>query len=212
MSATREQADGSGHVAVVLAAGGSRRLGRPKQLLTRDGESLLRRTVFLAQSTAPVRTLVVLGAEHKRLSDSLRGLDCQCVVNPDWQSGIAGSLATAAVAMSGHDGSVLIVGCDQPALSSEHLHALLRGAASASSRSAATLHGLLPGVPAVVPARWLQDIRHGDGDRGLGPRLRSLSPDQLFVLDAPELQFDVDTEADVVAAINRGWLDAEDVG
>lgn len=200
------------HVAIVLAAGGSRRLGRPKQLLTRDGETLLRRAVRLAQSTAPLQTVVVLGADHERLSDVLDGLDCQCVINPAWQSGIAGSLATAAAALSGHEGPTLVVGCDQPALSSAHLHALLQGAASASSRCAATMHGELPGIPVVVPKHWLLGIERGDGDSGLGPRIRGLSRNRVFALDAPELRFDVDTGDDVDDAIARGWLDPGNAG
>lgn len=187
-------------------------MGRPKQLLTRDGETLLRRAVRLAQSTAPVHTVVVLGADYQLLSEHLGGLDCQVVVNPVWQPGVAGSVATAAVAMSGHAGPVLIAGCDQPGLSAVHLQALLQGAASAPSGCAASMHGVLPGIPVVVPVRWLRDIERDDGDHGLGPRLRTVPHDRLFRLDAPELQFDIDTEVDVDAAIKRGWLDPENAG
>ena len=43
------------HAAIVLAAGGSLRLGRPKQLLVRDGETLIHRAVRLATDTTPVK-------------------------------------------------------------------------------------------------------------------------------------------------------------
>ena len=56
----------SAHDAVVLAAGGSRRLGQPKQLLTRDGETLVHRGVRLAMETAPRRLLVIVAGKRKR--------------------------------------------------------------------------------------------------------------------------------------------------
>lgn len=194
------------HAAVVLAAGGSRRLGRPKQMLTRDGETLVHRAVRLAQETSPRRLLAVVGAYREQVAAGLSGLDCDIVANPDWERGLAGSLRAASIALGGHEGAVLVVGCDQPALSLAQLHALLEGAATASSRCAASLHDGLPGIPAVVPHAWLSPAMAG-GDRGFGARLRGLPPAALFTLDAPELGFDLDTEHDVGVAIARGWVD-----
>lgn len=195
------------HAAVVLAAGGSRRLGHPKQLLTRDGEPLVHRAARLAHETSPHRLLVVVGAYRDEIAAALSGIDCDIASNPGWERGLAGSLHAAGVALAGHDGAVLIVGCDQPALSHAQLHALLEGAAAASSRCAATLHDGLPGIPAVVPHAWLSPTAMVDGDRGFGARLRGLPPATLFTLDAPDLGFDLDTEQDVRAAIARGWVD-----
>lgn len=198
------------HAAVVLAAGGSRRLGRPKQLLTRDGEALVHRAARLARETSPRRLLVVVGACQDDVVAALPGVDGEIVSNPAWDRGLAGSLRAAGAALAGHEGAVLIVGCDQPALKRTHLHALLDGAATASSRCAATLHDGLPGIPAVVPRAWLSEM--ADGDRGLGARLRGLPLAALFTLDAPELGFDLDTEEDVRAAIARGWVDQPPAG
>jgi molybdenum cofactor cytidylyltransferase len=96
------------------------------------------------------------------------------------------------------------------------LQALLDGAAAADSRCAATLHDGLPGIPAVVPRALLTQAsmpdRHHDHDRGLGAHLRKLPRSAIFVLDAPELGFDLDTEDDVRAAIARGCVDASMAG
>lgn len=194
------------HAALLLAAGGSRRLGRPKQLLTRDGETLVHRAARLLRETAPRRLVVVVGARREAIEAAIAGLDAEPVANDDWQAGLSGSLRSAARAMAGFDGAVLVAACDQPAMEARHLQALLAGARDAASRCAATPHDGLPGIPAVVPAAWLPQAAQA-GDRGLAARLRALPRDALFLLDAPALAFDIDTPIDVDAAVARGWLD-----
>lgn len=197
------------HDAVVLAAGGSQRLGRPKQLLARDGEPLVHRAVRLALETSPRRMLVVVGAHRDRIADAVSGLACEIVPNPLWERGLAGSLQAAAESLGEGESVVLVASCDQPALEAAHLHALLDGADGAASHCAATRHhGDVPGVPACVPRALLTEMHASEGDHGLGPRLRALPRKALWMLDAPELAFDLDTEDDVRAAIDRGWLDA----
>ncbi len=226
------------HDAVLLAAGGSRRLGRPKQLLMREGEPLVRRAARLALATAPRRLLVVTGGAGDAVAAALDGLVWQRVHHAGWATGLAGSLRAAGDVL-GADASpsVLLVGCDQPALASAHLHALLAGSAAVSSGCAATRHAearlaARVGIPAVVPADWLRGgsrpmttgrapmAQAGPGgaaardngshpDRGLGQRLRALPPASLWMLDAPDLRCDIDTRDDMRAAIARGWLDAD---
>lgn len=198
----------SSHVAVVLAAGGSRRLGRPKQLLSRDGETLVHRAARLAHETSPQRLLVVVGAHRDAVVAALSDLACEIVFNPEWERGLAGSVHAAAAMLAGHDGAVLIVGCDQPALTHPHLQALLDGAATAASQCAATSHDGLPGIPVVVPRAMLSQASMPDDERGLGAQLRELPCTAIFTFDAPELGFDLDTGDDVRTAIARGWLDA----
>lgn len=197
------------HAAIVLAAGGSRRLGRPKQLLRRAGETLLHRAARLASETNPQRVLVVLGAHRDSCELALADIACDIVINEDWQSGMAGSLRVAAAALAGHRASTLLLACDQPALETAYLQQLLAGAVTASSGCAATLHADKRGVPAVVAPSLLAEAARLQADHGLGGRLRLLPDDAVWTLRAPELEFDLDTEADVEAAIARGWLDAD---
>lgn len=193
------------HVAVVLAAGGSSRLGMAKQLLLRDSETLIHRTVRLVAATRPARIIVVLGANAERLATELADIPHTPVVNAGWHTGLAGSLRAAALHVPKNH-AVLIVACDQPALEEHHLRLLLAGADAVPARSAATdIDGVL-GIPAVVPGEWFADL-DAQGDRGFRDRLRSLPVDAVFRLQAQELALDIDTPAELRDAVQAGLLD-----
>lgn len=194
------------HNAIVLAAGGSTRLGRPKQLLRRAGETLVHRVVRLALATQPLRTLVICGGNSEEVRAAISDLPVKIVFNPDWREGLASSLRLAAAALADDESPVLIVGCDQPALEHDHLQRLLEGA-TGSLRCAATLHGVSPGVPVVANALLLRSAFKLQGDKGLRGLLQALPADSLYLLEAPELEFDLDTPGDVEGAVRRGLID-----
>ena len=196
------------HVAIVLAAGGSRRLGAPKQLLMRGGETLVHRAVRLAMATHPQRLLLVVGAHAEEVREAVADLRVDILTNDAWQEGLASSLRVAVGALSEDDASALILGCDQPALEQIHLQRLLAGAAASSSGCAATRHASARGVPAVVKAAVLGEARDLQVDRGLRGSLQRLPSDSIFLLEAVEMEFDLDTPADVEKAIIDGLLDS----
>jgi molybdenum cofactor cytidylyltransferase len=211
----------AGHCAVVLAAGGSRRLGRPKQLLRREGETLVHRVVRLAMATGPQRVLVICGAHEHGIRDAVADLTMErlaveCVYNAQWQEGLASSLRVAAASLAGHAGATLLLACDQPALEAHHLDELFTRAAASASGCAATRHGeegdIRAGIPAVVSSSILQSAMDLHGDHGLRHALNTQAADALGWLDAPELQFDLDTADDVARARRQGWLDPLDEG
>jgi molybdenum cofactor cytidylyltransferase len=194
------------HVAIVLAAGGSRRLGMPKQLLMRGGETLVHRAVRLAAATQPRRLLLVIGAHADEVRKAVADLRIEILINNEWQEGLASSLRAAVGALD-DDASALILGCDQPALEQIHLQRLLAGAAASSSGCAATRHGTARGIPAVANAAVLREARDLHGDSGLRGSLQQLSSDSLYLLEAVELEFDLDTPADVEKAVAEGLID-----
>ena len=195
------------HVAVVLAAGGSTRQSRPKQLLTRDGEALVHRAARLALASGAARVRVIVGAHADDVVAVVRDLPVECLVNPRWNEGLAGSVRVALDALAAHDRATLLLTCDQPALDLVHVQALLAAARAAPSGSAATRFGDRVGVPAVVAPTMLRAARDLQGDRGLRDVLNAAGAG-VIACDAPDLGVDIDTPEDVAEAVLRGWLDA----
>ncbi|MGX5728999.1 nucleotidyltransferase family protein [Pseudoxanthomonas beigongshangi] len=193
------------HDAVVLAAGGSRRLGQAKQLLTRDDETLVHRCVRLAAATGPQRLLLITGSHADAVAAAVADLPVDIHRNADWEEGLASSLRLAAGVLVDAARPCLLLICDQPALEAVHLQRLREGFVARGC--AATRHGDACGVPALVPADVLARAPGLTGDHGLRGLLAARGPERVALLDAPELGRDLDTPADLREARARGWID-----
>lgn len=195
------------HAVLILAAGGSRRLGQAKQLLRAQGESLIRRTVALAAATDPVAIHVVIGAEQAAIRAELVDYPVKFVVNEQWRSGLASSLQAGAAALRDHSGTVLILVCDQLHLSLDHLQALLAVGRDRPGVCIASGYQGSVGIPVLATASLLQSAGELAADQGLKRQLQS-GRWPLATIEAAELGFDLDTPEQCQDAVRRGWLDA----
>jgi len=179
---------------VVLAAGGSNRLGQPKQLLRRRGNTLLFHTIALAQRITPGRVTVVLGAHHLRLRRMLNqpGHTANSVYNRHWQTGMAGSLVLGLGALPAQAEAALVLLCDQALVNFGDLYRLTHAWRGRPHRPAAAVYAGRLGVPAIIPARYWSSLLRLTGDRGAGPWLNARSQSITHVR-MPRAAFDVDT-------------------
>lgn len=186
--------------AIVLAAGASRRLGRPKQLLELAGETLLARTIRVAREAGADPALVVLGAHANTIAASVALETVVTVLNSQWEEGMASSihaglrvLASCAPSAAG----VLIMGCDQPRLSTSHLRSLVEAFDSGpASRIAASVYAETRGIPAVFPRAWFPRLLLLEGDKGARGVL-SDPANAVIEVPFPGGEIDLDTPADL---------------
>jgi molybdenum cofactor cytidylyltransferase len=149
--------------ALVLAAGASRRLGSPKQMALLGGETLLERSVRVACEAGLAPVVVVVGAEWELVLTRSSLGDAITVVNEHWTEGMASSIRLGIETLKLHAreaaGGVLMT-CDQPALTVEHLQRLAASVEVKASRYAGK-----KGVPAFFPRDCFDCLLtlHGDG-------------------------------------------------
>jgi molybdenum cofactor cytidylyltransferase len=185
----------AGLCGLLLAAGASRRLGQPKQLLERGGEPLIRRTARLLRQQVD-RMVVVLGAHAGPVRAALQGVDADLVCNPDWAAGMGSSIACGAASLE-TAAAVMIVLCDQYRIDENSLKSLRHAwQRRPQTITAARWPGGF-GPPVIFPADRLRDLRSLRGDQG-ARKLVAADPSSQFV-DLPEAAFDVDRPADLAA-------------
>jgi len=187
--------------AVILAAGESRRLGTPKQLLKLGGTSLIVRIVEAALESRCRGVTITVGAHADRVRSEVEPYDVRVVDNPDWREGKASSIrvATDIVArdlppVSG----ILFLACDQPHVTAALLNELLQRFEASGGRPSACAYGTTVGIPAIVPRRLFGELMRLRGDRGAQTIL--CSPDETIErVPFPEGLIDIDGAADAAA-------------
>jgi molybdenum cofactor cytidylyltransferase len=158
---------------IVLAAGASKRLGHPKQLVEIDGEPLIARAARIAGSVA--KTIVVTRAEFA-FGDA--------IVNEHAEEGMASSIRLGVAAC---DGDVLLMTCDQPHVTAGHLRALI----DAGAPIAATAYAGIAGVPAFFTKAFREELLALKGDVGARSVIER-HRDVVVAIPLPEAELDVD--------------------
>lgn len=199
-NATRRPRDHVSIAAIILAAGESRRLGRPKQLLRFKGETLLARTVRMACAAELDPVFVILGANADLIGAGLAGQRAHVVHNADWSGGISTSIRAGLHALEtavDRPHSAMILSCDQPHLTTDHLRSLVAAyTAQCEPALAASFYAGVRGIPAVFPQAAFPELFKLQGDQGARRLLQSpLYP----VVEVPfELgAIDIDTDDDL---------------
>ena len=192
--------------AIVLAAGASTRLGRPKQLLTIEGESLLWRTARLAIEAGFSPVIVVLGSNAEQFESQLRDLAVRTVSNPKWPEGMASSLKCGLDAiekLKPVPANLLILVCDQPKLSLSILQALLNKHRSMNAQITASRYAGIRGVPAIFSRAIFAELTALNGDQG-ARRVIARDPLRVEEVDFPGGDDDIDTPDDLQNAQSQG--------
>jgi len=183
---------------IVLAAGGSSRLGHPKQLLPYRGRTLLRHAAETALLSVCRPVIVVLGAQPDRLRPELSGLDVRVVDNPGWEAGMGSSIRAglAALETASPDGAGLVLMlCDQPLITPDSLDALVRAFDDTGSPLVASAYADTRGVPAFFSRALFPELRALPDAQGAKPIIMRHAANAI-ALPLPAGVWDVDTEAD----------------
>jgi len=183
---------------IVLAAGSSSRMGRSKQLLEIDGQPLLCRCVEHALAASPSRVVVVLGANEKPHRGLLEKLPVEIVSNFYWKTGMGSSIKTGLnylIQSNGELDGVILMVCDQPALTSEHLLKLIQKFHEKKKAIIASSYSKSNGVPVLFSRSFFSNLLLLNDDQG-AKKIVQQFPDQVETVAFPKGSIDLDTEED----------------
>ena len=184
---------------VILAAGASRRMGSPKQLIEIDGRPLLVRAIESALAAPVWPVVVVLGANAVAIRPVIGHLPVLVIENPAWSEGMAASIREGVATLRQFsrtlDAAVLAL-CDQPGFSAATVESLL-AAHRATGRGivAARYSGRL-GAPALFAREHFAALTALTGEEGARDLLNA-DPARVAAVELPELARDLDNPADL---------------
>lgn len=187
--------------AIILAAGASTRLGRPKQLLQYRGRPLIQHVCRQALNSVCTPVAVVLGAFGDDIRPHVAMLPVQVVVNNDWESGLGSSirvgLETLATADSPVEAALLLL-TDQPLVTANLIDSLVSKFERTRRPVIATSYSGTRGVPALFSRALWPELMNLDGPGGAKEVIERHSRDVSAVL-CEEAALDIDTEADAAS-------------
>lgn len=200
MTGDRDRESGRGVAVLLLAAGGSHRLGRPKQLVDWGGQPLLSHVLAEVSAWPAERVVAVLGAAAEEVLEAVEFGDADVVINPEWEEGLASSLRVGLDALSRDariDAAFLALG-DQPGVPEDVPGRLLAEYRTQRSHAVVPKYRYARGNPVLADRRLWPRLMSLVGDEG-ARRLLQAHPEWVTEVWLDTLPpRDVDTEADVV--------------
>jgi molybdenum cofactor cytidylyltransferase len=185
--------------AVVLAAGSSTRMGRPKLLLPLAGKPIVQHVVDTALGAAVGEVVVVLGPDPDTVRAALRPDDrLRFVVNERSEEGQSTSLSTGLDAIAPDAQAAVILLADQPSVSPSVLDAVLRTASGSLPPNVAAVQASYGGVPA-HPTLFLRKVWSDvveEGDHGARNWIQGHPERRVLIEVGGEPPEDVDTPED----------------
>ena len=182
--------------AVVLAAGAARRFGSTKQLAAIDGESLVRRAVRLAEAVCGPRTVLVTGADWRRVFEACGQLRGFLVRNDRYADGMSSSIAAGVRTVEGAADAMLLMLADQPLITESHLENLIGCWSAAPDTIVASGYAGVAGPPAIFPAAFFRELASLEGDAG-ARAIIAANEERVQRVDFEDAAVDVDRPADL---------------
>ena len=186
--------------AVLLAAGPSSRLGQPKQLVSFDGQTLVRRMALLLADLQFSGTIVVSGCEAERVKAEVSELPVEVIYNPEWSKGMGGSIACAARRISGDADGALIIMCDQWRIDHADLSLLVDAWSSDISRLCVAEwqegDARVSGPPVIFPNDTIPELKKLTGQQG-ARNVIDRHRERVEFVDMQNAAFDLDRQEDL---------------
>lgn len=187
---------------VILAAGASTRLGRPKQLLQFQQQSLIKRLVSEAKKvTATV--IVVTGFEHAKIVTELKDEPVLLVENKDWVQGMGSSIKEGMKNLKSlvpNAGAIILAVCDQPFVNAALFTAMIELHKRSGKKIVACSYADSLGTPVLFERSYFDILLQLNSREGAKKLLQQYTTD-VVLLPFPKGTIDIDTASDYEALL-----------
>lgn len=191
-------------VLVILAAGESKRMGQPKQLLPWEGKTLIEHAIEKALEVHVKNVVVVLGANHSVIKNKIKNYPVEIIVNSEWKSGLGASISRAVSELMDSapdfDGTMLIL-ADQPFVTAGYLTKMLECYQPNSKQILTTKYqDGKQGVPVIFDRHYFEELTGLNEDSGANSIIKKYN-NFVSSMEAPFENMDIDTKEDYEKAL-----------
>ncbi|TCD26576.1 nucleotidyltransferase family protein [Pedobacter psychrodurus] len=183
---------------IILAAGSSSRLGRPKQLLDYKGKTLLQTVIDEALKTNCQPVIVVLGANAKEIASQHQNNQVSFVINEDWENGMASSIVAGLSTMIKNNSeieSIIIAVADQAFIKMSNINNLIEKQKETGKNIIASTYAETIGTPVLFRKDYFEALLSLKGAEGAKNILKQHLQD-LETVVFEQGGIDIDTETD----------------
>ncbi|WP_158857305.1 nucleotidyltransferase family protein [Lunatibacter salilacus] len=191
---------------LILGAGNSSRLGRPKQLLGMKNTTLLNHTLQEALKVSCQVRVLVLGAYQKEIQAKITPTDTEILFNKNWENGMASSIQVGLNWLIDHydPDQVLILLCDQPFVDQKLLEKLISQKSNVKKGIVGSAYAGTVGVPVLFERKYFPELLALKGKEGAKKLLKKFGED-VGSINFPKGNVDIDTETDFDAYMKEDW-------
>ena len=180
---------------IVLAAGGSARFGKPKQLLDWKGIPLVKHVVNIVLDSGLSPVVVVTGSDQDDVRQALKGTPVILVNNPEWENGQSTSVKAGIESLPEGVGAAIFVLVDQPFISPELIKKIRTSRALNLSKIIHPQVNDQIANPVLFDCSLFEELLSLEGDTG-GRILFEEYPPRVFSWHDDRIQMDIDTPED----------------
>lgn len=183
---------------ILLAAGSSSRLGRPKQLINYQGKTLLQHSIEAARHSAADVLIVVLGSNADLIQTHIESKEVSVLVHAHWKDGMSSSMQCGLrhLIETRQVDQVVLMLCDQPFVDQGLLDQLMLDKQTSGKGIIACSYAGTVGVPALFDQKYFSELLALKGTEGAKKVILNHQEDT-FLVDFPLGAVDLDTEEDV---------------
>lgn len=189
--------------AILLAAGESKRMGKPKLLLPLGDGTVLGNTVDNLLSSSVDEVIVVLGANARETKGAITGKAVKIIINPDYRQGMSTSLISGLKQVSHQAQRILVALSDQPLIDRTTYNKLIQKSLDSDNGIVVPTHKSRRGNPIIFNIRYKEELLQLKGDVG-GRELLSQHPDDILevAVDCEGIYINLNTMDDYKSALN----------
>lgn len=183
--------------AMILAAGESKRMGKPKLLLHFRGKTIIETILGQVIQSRVEKILVVLGSNREKIERKIKNLPLKIAVNPDFREGMLSSVQLGFQALPKNARAVLVILGDQPAISSAIIDEVIDAYKRTGNGIVLPVYKKERGHPVIIDMKYRGEVGKLSPDVGLRGVVYSHPEDILEVeVDTPSILKDIDDMED----------------